>query len=476
MYDSELAIVDVETTGLSAQFNRVIEIAVVRVRGNEVVETYSSLVDPGVTIPPYVEGLTGITNGDLKGAPDFSAIRNDVMRVLEGAVFVAHNARFDYDFIKEEFRRARMMFSAKCLCTMRLSRRLFPEQRKHGLDSIMGRFGLQCSSRHRALGDAMLLWDFIKAIKGRFEESTLKQAFAKVLKTPVFPPLVDESAVKNLPESTGVYIFRNQDGGPLYVGKSTNIRGRVLSHFSDGSASAREDHFSRQTTDIKAIETAGEFGALILETRLIKELQPLYNRRSRAAKRLVVAKKAGNESGYITVRLEQTDFIDPGDLENIVGIFKSTKQAKEFFREAASQQRLCPRMLGLEKGGEECTSRESGKCEGACTGAEPPSQYNLRFAMATTGRSVRAWPFSGPVLIEEKAGNGTAGDAFLMDKWCLLASFEFDEHGPREKFSGDYIFDYEIYRILLHYLMRPGNKPRLREITREEMEALRSRT
>ena len=144
MYDSDLAIVDLETTGLTARYDRIIEIAILRVQNGEVTETYSSLVDPEMIISPYIEGLTGITNEDLRDAPTFTSIRNDVFRLLDGALFVAHNARFDYGFVREEFRREGIGWSAQCLCTVRLSRRLFPEHRKHSLDSIMDRFGLRC--------------------------------------------------------------------------------------------------------------------------------------------------------------------------------------------------------------------------------------------------------------------------------------------------------------------------------------------
>jgi len=473
MYDSELAIVDVETTGLTARFDRIIEIAILRIRNGEIVERYSTLVDPEVLISPYIEGLTGITNRELRGAPTFTSIRNDVFRLLDGAVFVAHNARFDYGFVREEFRREGIGFNARCLCTMRLSRRLFPEHRRHSLDSIMERFGLSCSDRHRALGDAEVVWDFMKILSATFREEELTEAFRKISKTPALPPLIEESTARNLPESTGVYMFYDQAGSPLYVGKGKNIKSRVFSHFSNGSSYMKEAAIFRQTAGIRTIETAGELGALLLESRLIKELLPLYNRRSRSRKGLAVMKRAFDDSGYGTVRIENPDVIGAGELDDIVGIFGSTKQAREFLWQAAREHRLCPGKLGLEKGKRkaECTWRQLGVCAGACTGEEPASRYNLRFAVAMTGRSIRTWPFDGPVLIEERSG-GNCGEAFLVDKWCLLASFQFDGEGKRQAFRSGYTFDYDTYRILLHYVMRQESVARVREITYGEMENL----
>jgi DNA polymerase-3 subunit epsilon len=177
-----MAIIDVETTGLSARYNRIIEVAVLKVRDGQLVETYATLVDPGMAIPPFIERLTGITNRELRGAPAFKAIRHDLWRLLQGSLFVAHNARFDYGFVREEFFREGMEIDVPCLCTMRLSRALFPEYSKHNLDRIMDRYGLKCAGRHRALGDATVVWDFLALVEGRFPEADLERAYAKILK------------------------------------------------------------------------------------------------------------------------------------------------------------------------------------------------------------------------------------------------------------------------------------------------------
>lgn len=450
-------------------FDRIIEIAILRVQNGEITETYSTLVDPEFPISPYVEGLTGITNRGLREAPTFTSIRNDVFRLLGGAVFVAHNAQFDYGFVREEFRREGLSFSARCLCTMRLSRRLFPEHRKHSLDSIIKRFGLTCTDRHRALGDATVIWDFMKILSASFRETYLTEAFRKISKTPALPPLIEESVVRNLPEYPGVYVFYDQTGKPLYVGKGKNIKSKVYSHFSNESSFVKEAAIFRQTAEIRTVETAGELGALLLELRLIKELLPLCNRRT--SESLAVVKKTVDEWGYSTVLIENQGIICVEELKDGINIFRSVKQAKKFLWQAAKEHRLCPRKLGLENEKRNCICCHSGICSDPYTVTESPSRYNLRFALAITGRSIRTWPFTGPILIEEKRGDGL-GEAFLADQWCLLASFRFDEHGRRQTFRSDNTFDYNTYKILLHYIMRPKSTARPREITCAEMERL----
>ncbi len=140
-----VAFVDLETTGTSSTGDRVTEVAIVRVVDGELVEEWSSLVDPERSIPPDIQILTGITNEMVKGAPTFADIRHEVRERLEGHLFVAHNARFDYGFLKNEFARLEMPFTAEVLCTVRLSRRLYPEAVGHSLDALIGRHGARRS-------------------------------------------------------------------------------------------------------------------------------------------------------------------------------------------------------------------------------------------------------------------------------------------------------------------------------------------
>ena len=150
----DLVFVDLETTGGNAARDRITEVGIVHFRAGECAGEWSSLVNPECHIPSYIEAFTGISNDMVANAPRFSDIALELQQRLHGAVFVAHNARFDYSFLRSEFRRIDSHFSARVLCTVKLSRRLYPEQHRHSLDAVMLRHGLSCTSRHRALGDA----------------------------------------------------------------------------------------------------------------------------------------------------------------------------------------------------------------------------------------------------------------------------------------------------------------------------------
>jgi DNA polymerase-3 subunit epsilon len=175
-------IIDVETTGGSSYFHRIIEIGALRIRDGEIIDRYSTLVNPRVPIPSFITSLTGITDRDVAGAPSFDEIKDDVLELFREAVFVAHNAPFDYSFVKEEFRREGYTFAVPQLCSVRLSRVLYPQYRHHNLDEIISRFSIDCANRHRALDDAMVVWEFIQRASIELTPERVEQAYKQVLR------------------------------------------------------------------------------------------------------------------------------------------------------------------------------------------------------------------------------------------------------------------------------------------------------
>jgi DNA polymerase III subunit epsilon len=472
MRNLDLAIVDIETTGTASAHQRIIEVAVLKVKNGELVETFSTFVDPERPISPFIESLTGITDRDVRGAPLFRDIKDQLYELLRGSIFVAHNASFDYGFLRHEFAREQILFSAKCLCTMRLSRLLFPQYRRHNLDAVMERCGIRCSNRHRAFGDAEVLWKFLQFVADRLPAEKLDEALARILKTPVLPPLLQESKVSLIPESAGVYILYGEGGSPLYVGKSVNLRSRVLSHFLSGGGSAREAALAGNVADLEIVRTSGELGALILESHLIKKLSPLYNRKSKFNRPLVAVMKDQDENLYDTVRLIHLKDVSPVDLALVLAVFKSLRKAKDFLWDLSKEYGLCPRVLGIDKGKGECVYSQLKRCGGACTGGEAPEAYNLRFERAFSHSEIEPWPFGGPILIEERNGSERGGEVFLIDKWCLAGAFTFEEDGRKPFLPKDYVFDYDSYRIIVNYILKAGKGLCVKEITEGELRSL----
>ncbi len=169
-----LAFIDVETTGGSPTDSRVLEIGVIRVENNRVVDELKTLIDPQSTIPPWITKLTGIVGRDVVGAPKFKDIVPQLTRLLDGAIFVAHNAPFDYGFISAEHSRLERPFNPPQLCTVRLSRALYPELPRHKLQNIIDHFGLRAAHRHRAYDDALVLWQLWQIMQRDFDLDALE--------------------------------------------------------------------------------------------------------------------------------------------------------------------------------------------------------------------------------------------------------------------------------------------------------------
>src|SRR3989344_6068163 len=187
MIPARLSFIDVETTGMSPQYDRVIEVGIIRVEDAHVVAEYNKLLNPERHIHPMIQTLTGISPKEIEHAPTFAEEKDEIYELLQDSIFVAHNARFDYAFLKSEFGRYEMPFTTKQLCTARLSRLLFPKERRHGLTALIERFGLTCERRHRAFDDAHVLWQFYQRIIDEIKPDILVETFKKVLRRPSLP-------------------------------------------------------------------------------------------------------------------------------------------------------------------------------------------------------------------------------------------------------------------------------------------------
>lgn len=463
MQHPPMAFIDIETTGSRATTDRIIEVAVIRMENNKVVSRFQTLINPQSYISPFIEEITHISQSDIEDAPVFSEIIPDLLNILDGCIFVAHNVRFDYGFIRNELRRHSIPFSSKQLCTVKLSRLLFPQHHSHNLDAIIERFSIECSNRHRAMGDTEVLLEFLNRCRNMFGEEKVYEAVKSLIRQPSLPPNANHNMINSLPDTPGVYIFYGEQKMPLYVGKSKNIRERVLSHFNDDLNSSKEMNIALQLKDVDYIETAGELGALLKESQMIKDMQPLYNRRLRISRKMVLLEDFLDNDGYLCIHMKETDHIGIDDLSHIQGIFQSRKQAKEYMSELVGSHGLCEMKLGLSKGKGACFAHKLGRCKGACVGKDKPTIYNARFALAFTRRKIKEWPFAGPIQYIERSSASGVSDVFTVDKWCIIGYSHFD-HDAENKQEHDYVFDLDVYKILKQFINDPQNRKNIKPV------------
>jgi len=272
-----LVFVDLETTGGAFGVDRITEIGVVEV-GPAGVTQWSSLVNPQQPIPFFIQQLTGISDSMVRNAPTFETIAHDLLARLEGRLFIAHNARFDHGFLRGEFKRAGITFQPDVLCTVQLSRAIYPAERRHGLDALIERHALVPAARHRALADADLLWQFWQHLHRAFSADVLRDYIERVARRFRLAGDIDEDTIEQIPAGCGIYVFYGEDDVPLYVGRSVRLRQRVRAHLSGVKRSAKDLRLAELVRRVEWTATGGEIGAMLAEGRSVARLRPAHNR------------------------------------------------------------------------------------------------------------------------------------------------------------------------------------------------------
>ena len=459
--DRDFACVDLETTGGNASWHRIIEIGVVEVDRDGTRREWSTLVNPGTRIPPLIEAFTGISNEMVVDAPAFEDVRRELLERLAGRVFVAHNARFDYGFIRAELGRLDLSYSARVLCTVKLSRRLFPAERHHNLDSVMARHGLDCSARHRALGDARVLADLLAKLADEVGRVRVGEAVDALLQETPLPAQLPPGLADELPELAGVYRFHGEGDALLYVGKSKNIRKRVLEHFAAGQRSAAGQRLATQVRRVDWTETAGELGALLIEARAVKADQPLHNRRLRAGGAVWTLRLAPVAGAPSRLEATELDTLDEVARADVYGLYRDRRAATRAVEEIVRAHQLCARALGVERGGGgggdaeggSCFAFQVGRCRGACVGREAPALHDVRTRLALAPLRLRPWPYPGRILVAERDWRGQE-DLHVLDGWRYLGTVR--EAADAAGLDRDAVpFDPDVYRILKKYLSAP---------------------
>ena len=442
---SSLVFVDLETTGATASTDRITEIGIVEVSENGITE-WSSLVRPDALIPPFIERMTGISNNMVAHAPRFAELAEEVYSRLQGHLFIAHNAGFDYGFLKNEFRRVGINFRSKVLCTVKLSRKLYPQHFKHNLDTLIERHGLQANGRHRALADAQLIHQFWQKALQEFPAEHIHDTVQTLTAGPVFPAQIDANLIDDLPERHGVYIFYGEHNKVLFVSKSQHVKKSVLAHFSADKKNAKAKLLAAAIRRIEWEECSGELGAQLKESQLIKRLCPIA-KQQHAAIELCSWQLIETNAGHWQPQIRYVD--DPEirfeHTPHLYGLFSSKREASKVLADIARQHELCLHTLGLEKdrNGKACAAYSTQQCKGVCIGKEQASFHSAR-VMAALGRlKIQTWPFNGCATLTEE------NEHHLFNAWCYLGTARSDADLARLLEAPSPLFNRENYRLLL---------------------------
>jgi DNA polymerase-3 subunit epsilon len=442
------AIVDIETTGGSPNTEKITEVAIIVYNGEKVIHEYSTLINPEKEIPYYITALTGISNEMVATAPRFYEVARDIVELTKDKVFVAHNASFDYGFLKSEFRQLGYEFRRDQLCTVRLSRKLIPGLKSYSLGSLCDSLNIRIQNRHRASGDAMAtarLFDYLLRMEksGKLFENNDETLFRGL------HPDFDKKQLLSVPEETGVYYFMNEHQDVIYIGKSTNLHKRVLSHLSNNS-SRRSMQMKESIVTISVETTGSELVALLKESDEIKRHKPLYNRSQRWSVFTYGLFAYTNSNGYTCFKIDRNT--ETSGLP--ITCFKNLREAREEVHRQVQMNQLCQKLSGLYESAGACFYYALNDCQGACIQKEDPESYNLRAQKVFDAFSYDKDNF----YIIDKGRNFEEKSVIKIENGRFVGFGHFPVYAEMNDLSGldEYIRHYndnrDIQRIIITYL------------------------
>ena len=364
------AILDIETTGGKYNEEGITEIAIYRFDGRKIVDQFFSLVNPERDIQSFVVNLTGINNEMLQNAPKFHEVAKRIIEITKGCTIVAHNAQFDNRILTTEFDRLGYSFDKNFLCTVELSKKLIPNLASYSLGKLMRSLGIPISDRHRAQGDAKATLMLFKIL---LEKDTSKKIIQETVKKDpkrqLEPKLID--IIESTPSIIGVYYIHKKNGSIIYIGKSKNIKKRLLQHFTNDNRKSKK--IQLEVDSVTYEETGNDLIAQLKESEEIKQNKPIFNH---ALKRTLYEYQLSSfkdTNGYINLKIEKAD-----ERNKAVITFSNYQQAKLFLFKITEEFRLCQKLNGIHKTTSSCFLYSIKQCNGACIEDESPKVYNKR--------------------------------------------------------------------------------------------------
>lgn len=359
------AIVDIETTGGNALQERIMEIAIYIHDGKKIINEFSSLINPECSINTFVSKLTGITNEMVAHAPKFYEIAEKIIKITEGCTFIAHNAPFDYGFLRQEFLHLGYVYDRPVKCTVKMSQKILPGMPSYSLGNLCEQLGIVINSRHRAAGDALATTKLFEILLAK--DPTLSQISTHGLNT-----ALNTAIFSSLPKRSGIYYLHDENDTVFYLSKAKNIQSAILSLFQNTS--------SKKSVEIRAVTTrisydtiGSEFLSAMFECKQLEMLKPKMNK----TKHFITFKYGlysyYSQDGYLNLHIDK---ISPS--HKPFTSFVSMDEAVTFLYDFRMRFNLCQKFCGLYQKNGVCFQYEKGICRGTCKGNETVEEYNKR--------------------------------------------------------------------------------------------------
>ena len=448
-------VVDIETTGNGYKGSKITEISIFVFDGKVIVDEFTSLVNPEQNIPAFITNLTGITNAMVRNAPKFYEIAKKIEEITKDTIFVAHNVNFDYNIIHEEFKNLGFDFKRKKLCTVRLTRKIMPGLSSYSLGNICTHENIAINGRHRAKGDAEATTELFRRLIERDDNFTINSFLNPKSRQATLPPLLDKKVVDNLPETYGVYYFKNIEKEIIYVGKANNIKQRVISHFYDKKK--KEQTMCMETADISFTKTGSELLALLHESAEIKHIYPKFNRAQRRAGEAIGLFSYEDQKGIIHLAYNRLKLVP-----NPMMKYYTVAEARNHLELLCKEFILCPKYCHLQTNVASCFHYQLKECKGICCDKETVEDYNKRVKEAIKSVGIGA---ENLVIKEPGRTENEVGFALILDG--IYQGFGYVDMQQSEELENpeDYQFFVEpkkdnrdIQRIIAAYLKKQNTK------------------
>ena len=388
------AVIDIETTGGKYDEEGITEIAIYRFDGENIVDQFSSLINPNIEIQPFVIKLTGINNKMLRNAPKFFEVAKRIFEITDNTILVAHNAGFDYRILQTEYRRLGFSFERQTLCTVNLSRILLPEQPSFSLGKLVRNLGIPFINQHRAHGDAKVT---LKLFQLLLEKDTKKNILKKNIQNlnPNKSPGKYLDIIDKIPSEMGVYYVYNQKNEIIYIGKSNNIKKRVLSHLTANKKKDKE--IQRDIFYVKFALTGGELISLLKEQNEIKVNKPIFNKRIKF-RLFPMGIRIDSSTKYPNIIIEQIK----KDKEYL-SVYKNKQAAKAAVIKFKAEFGICIQQTNLINLEKVCFKYDLEKCDGPCAEIESVDSYRNKIKFLSKSFS---YPYKDFLLIDKGRQNG----------------------------------------------------------------------
>lgn len=446
-------LVDIETTG-GPRHGRITEIAIIEIDEHEIRE-WSTLVNPEIGIPINIQHLTGITNEMVASAPRFEEVCEEVFSKLKDKLFIAHNVGFDYGFLRKELGNVGISYKAPLMCSVQLSRALYPTAASHSLENIIIRHGIIVQYRHRALDDAQATYRFLQLAQNEHGVEKFRAAFHKQFQYGDLPLGIDPDIISKIPRTSGIYYLWDSDNKLLYIGKGNNIRAEVFAQFLSGEKSPLEAKLASQTADVTWEITPGELSTTILHTQKIDQLKPALNKRTQTVDSLCSVFLKEDKNGWLNPRIVFADEMGRST-QRLYGMFTAEKHALKEIKKIFTAQNLCFNALP-HRASTGLLVCENNQCK-VCNAGEIYLKHNIRLHAAFEQLALRRWPFKTPIAIEE-SGSGCETVHIIVNNWCLLGvAKSMEDYHDVLPFPENFRLDRNVYKFLVRYVNNQQHK------------------